>query len=153
MSIILTLAALRLIFESGENSGKIRLNKYYCILIGLFTGALSVFTGLGGGVIYVPVLTYLFSFDFKKAIGSSSLAVVFTMVSSSIAFALFTKGNPTGSYQIGFVNYLCGVSLGAGALFGAKLGVGLVFKTTNKVLKRTFAAFLIVVILKVILFK
>ena len=152
MSVILTLAALRLIFEKEETGGKITLNKYYAVLIGLFTGALSVFTGLGGGVVYVPVLAYLFSFDFKKAIGTSSLAVVFTMVSSSISFALFTKGNPAGNYQIGFVNYLCGISLGIGSVFGAKYGVRLVFKSTNKTLKRAFAALLIIVILKVILF-
>lgn len=153
MSTILTLAALRLILEKDGSSGKIVLHKYYLIFIGLLTGALSVFTGLGGGVIYVPVLAYLFSFDFKKAIGTSSLAVVFTMVSSSIAFALFTKGNPTGDYQIGFVNYLAGISLGIGAVFGAIYGVKLVFITSTKTLKRVFAGFLIIVILKVLLFK
>jgi uncharacterized membrane protein YfcA len=138
--------------EKDGNSGTIVLPKYFLIIIGLFTGALSVFTGLGGGVVYVPVLTYLFSFDFKKAIGTSSMAVVFTMVSSSIAFALFTKGNPTGAYQIGFVNYLCGISLGIGAVFGAIYGVKLVFVSSTKTLKRVFAGFLIIVILKVLLF-
>lgn len=153
MTIILTLAALKMIFEKDGFASKFKLNKYFALLIGLFTGALSVFTGLGGGVIYVPVLAYLFSFDFKKAIGTSSLAVVFTMVSSSIAFALFTKGNPTGTYQIGFVNYLTGTALGCGAVFGAIYGVKLVFKSSVKNIKRAFAAFLILVILKVILFK
>lgn len=152
MTGILTLAALRMILEKEGKTGNICLNKYYAILIGLLTGALSVFTGLGGGVVYVPVLAYLFSFDFKKAIGTSSMAVVFTMVSSSISFALFTKGNPTGSYQVGFVNVLAGTALGIGAVFGARYGVKLVFRHSNRTLKRVFAGFLILVILKVLLF-
>ena len=152
MTVILTLAALKLILEKDGSNGKIILHKYYLIVVGLCAGALSVFTGLGGGVIYVPVLAYLFSFDFKKAIGTSSLAVVFTMVSSSIAFALFTKGNPTGLYQIGFVNYLCGAALGIGAVFGAIYGVKLAFLSSTKTLKRVFAGFLLLVILKVLIF-
>ena len=152
MGVIMTVVALRMIFEKDGIEGAFKLNKYFAVVIGLVTGALSVFTGLGGGVLYVPVLAYLFSFDFKKAIGTSSLAVLFTMVSSSLSFALFTKGEPTGVYQIGFVNYLCGIALGVGAVFGAKFGVKLVFKSSNKTLKRIFAAFLMIVILKVILF-
>ncbi len=152
MTVILTLAAIRMIIEKEGKSGEIKLNKYYAVIIGLMTGALSVFTGLGGGVVYVPVLAYLFAFDFKKAIGTSSMAVVFTMVSSSISFALFTKGAPSGNYQLGFVNLLAGTALGIGAVFGAKYGVKMVFRHSNRTLKRVFAAFLIIVILKVILF-
>ena len=58
--------------------------KYF--LIGSIGGLLSGILGIGGGVVFVPLLTYLTKTDFKTNTGVSSLAVVFVATGSSITY-------------------------------------------------------------------
>ena len=44
----------------------------------LFAGLLGALTGLGGGVVIVPVLTLLFHVDLRYAIGASLISVIAT---------------------------------------------------------------------------
>ena len=66
--------------------------KYF--LIGSIGGLLSGILGIGGGVVFVPLLTYLTKTDFKTTTGVSSLAVVFVATGSSITYILndFSSG-------------------------------------------------------------
>jgi uncharacterized protein len=41
------------------------------VLVGLVAGALGGFVGLGGGIVIIPALVYLFGFDQLKAQGTS----------------------------------------------------------------------------------
>ena len=56
---------------------------------------LSGLLGVGGGVIFVPLLTYLTKIDFKTNTGISSLAVVFVASASSLTYIFndFNKGS------------------------------------------------------------
>ena len=58
------------------------------LLIGLIGGFLSGLLGVGGGVIFVPLLTYFVNKDFKVNTGISSLAVVFVASASSATYAV-----------------------------------------------------------------
>ena len=55
---------------------------------------MSGLLGVGGGVIFVPLLTYLTKIDFKTNTGISSLAVVFVASASSLTYIFndFNKG-------------------------------------------------------------
>ncbi len=55
-------------------------------LIGSIGGLLSGILGIGGGVVFVPLLTYLTKTDFKTNTGVSSLAVVFVATGSSVTY-------------------------------------------------------------------
>ena len=56
---------------------------------------MSGLLGVGGGVIFVPLLTYLTKIDFKTNTGISSLAVVFVASASSLTYIFndFNKGS------------------------------------------------------------
>ena len=56
------------------------------LIIGFTGGLLSGLLGVGGGVIFVPLLTYLTKVDFKTNTGISSLAVVFVATASSLTY-------------------------------------------------------------------
>jgi len=58
------------------------------LFIGTIGGLLSGILGIGGGVVFVPLLTYLTKSDFKINTGVSSLAVVFVASASSITYLL-----------------------------------------------------------------
>jgi uncharacterized protein len=99
----------------------------WVLLSSLLAGLLGSLTGLGGGVVIVPVLTVLFHVDIRYAIGASLVSVIAT---SSGAAAAYVKE--------GFSNIRIGMFLEIattlGALFGAylttrvsTLWIGLIF--------------------------
>jgi hypothetical protein len=81
----------------------------------LLAGFLGALTGLGGGVVIVPLLTLFFRVDIKYAIGASLVSVIAT---SSGAAAAYVKE--------GFSNIRIGMSLEVATTFGALLGAFLV---------------------------
>jgi len=99
----------------------------------LGAGLLGALTGLGGGVVLVPMLTLLFGVDIRYAIGASLVSVIAT---SSGAAAAYVKEGFT-NIRVGMllevattVGALVGASLGSvlsGAVVGVILGVTLVY--------------------------
>jgi uncharacterized protein len=93
----------------------------------LIAGLLGSLTGLGGGVVIVPVLTMLFHIDIRYAIGASLVSVIATSSGAAAAYV-----------REGFSNIRIGMFLEiattVGALFGAYLtakvsthAIGIVF--------------------------
>src|SRR5450432_1190433 len=77
----------------------------------LVAGLLGSLTGLGGGVVLVPLLTLFFKVDIRYAIGASLVSVIAT---SSGAAAAYVKE--------GFSNIRIGMFLEIATTFGALLG-------------------------------
>jgi len=150
---VMILVALRMIFESSKNE-KFKLTtplgKPVLFLLGIFTGILSAFTGLGGGVIYVPSLIYLFLLNAKVAVGTSSIITAVTMISSALAYSLQTSGNNLYSGSVGFVIPEAAIPLGIGAIAGSFIGVKLVMKSSSEIIKKAFAVLIIAAVMKII---
>src|SRR5512133_2088187 len=77
-------------------------------------GFLGALTGLGGGVVLVPLLTLFFKVDIRYAIGASLVSVIAT---SSGAAAAYVKE--------GFSNVRIGMFLEIATTFGAMLGAAI----------------------------
>lgn len=77
----------------------------------LVAGFLGALTGLGGGVVIVPLLTLGFGIDLREAIGVSLVSVIAT---SSGAAAAYVKE--------GYTNVRIGMALEVGTTFGAIAG-------------------------------
>jgi uncharacterized membrane protein YfcA len=80
-------------------------------LVSFAAGLLGSLTGLGGGVVLVPLLTILFHVDIRYAIGASLVSVIAT---SSGAAAAYVKE--------GFSNIRIGMFLEIATTFGALCG-------------------------------
>ncbi len=78
---------------------------------GVFAGLLGALSGLGGGVVVVPLLTLVFGVDIHYAIGASLLSVIAT---SSGAAAAYVKE--------GYSNIRVGMLLEIATTFGALSG-------------------------------
>lgn len=87
--------------------------------IAILAGLLGSILGLGGGIIITPVLTLLFHFDIKYAIGASIVSVIATSSGAAIAYlkdkvtnvrvGMFleigtTLGAITGAYLSGLIH-------------------------------------------------
>jgi len=98
----------------------------------LIAGLLGSLTGLGGGVIIVPLLALGFGVDIHYAIGASLVSVIAT---SSGAAAAYVKE--------GLSNIRIGMFLEQATTFGALLGAALAARVTNTTIAVIFGLVLI----------
>ncbi len=97
-----------------------------------FAGFLGALTGLGGGVVIVPLLTLAFGVDIHYAIGASLVSVIAT---SSGAAASYVKQ--------GFTNFRIGMFLEIATTTGALVGAALATRLASGAIGVIFGAVLI----------
>lgn len=149
----LLLLASKMFLEKNNEHAKKRsgtVDDKILIVIGLCAGALSAFTGFGGGILYVPVLFYIFSEDIKKAVGTSAVVTALTMISSSASFLLQTNKIVSTHLQFGYVLLPVGLALGAGAVIGTFPGVRLVLLSPQRNIKKIFSVMLLIAAVRII---
>jgi uncharacterized membrane protein YfcA len=98
----------------------------------LIAGFLGSLTGLGGGVVIVPLLTLVFGVDIRYAIGASLVSVIAT---SSGAAAAYVKE--------GFSNIRIGMFLEVATTLGALVGAALAAKIPTAAIAVIFGVVLI----------
>jgi uncharacterized protein len=101
-------------------------------LASLATGFLGSLTGMGGGVVLVPLLTLVFKVDIRYAIGASLVSVIAT---SSGAAAAYVKE--------GFTNIRIGMFLEVATCLGALLGAFLAAQVSTGVIGVIFGLVLL----------
>jgi uncharacterized protein len=99
----------------------------------LVAGFLGAITGLGGGVVVVPLLTIAFGVDIRYAIGASLISVIAT---SSGAAAAYVKE--------GFSNLRIGVFLEIATTAGALAGAHLASRSSTSAISVVFGVVLVV---------
>ena len=120
--------------------GEVR-EKLYLALTGALTGIANGFFGGGGGMIVVPLMTFLLKMKTKEA-HATALAVILpiTLVSALIYFV-------SGKF-----NYAIGVPTGLGVVVGGIVGAWLLGKLSAKWLTKLFAVVMLVAGVKSLLF-
>jgi len=102
-------------------------------IVGIVVGIVSALFGLGGGFVLVPVLNIL-GVGIHQAVGTSSAAVVFTALSSTLAYS-----------RRGMIHYKTGILLSIPAVVGAYLGAVMTTYVTPCELKVIFGVTLLFV--------
>jgi uncharacterized membrane protein YfcA len=108
----------------------------FSFLIGggsLVAGFLGAMTGLGGGVVIVPLLALAFKIDIHYAIGASLISVIATSSGSAAAYV-----------KEGFSNIRIGMFLEIATTLGAMLGAYLATSAPTKIIAIIFGVVLIV---------
>lgn len=106
------------------------------IILGISTGILSGFFGIGGGTVSVPILLYM-GFGIKEAIGISAMQMLF----SSFAAYLIHKKKQTYSAKI--TKYF-----GFGGIVGAIIGAFLVKLLNESILEWLFLSLVAFTLIK-----
>lgn len=156
---VLILVAVKMLLDRKKNESEpgdnapVNYNKAVSSVIGILTGAIAAFTGLGGGIFVVPLMHYLMKVPFKRAIGTSSAAILLTSIAGVISYAL---NMPAGANQIpysfGMVDTLSALPIIAASIPFAQLGVYINKRTNHYLLTKLFAFFILIVSLKMIFF-
>lgn len=103
------------------------------LVVGLVAGVASGMAGVGGGVVMVPAMALLLSFDQQLAQGTSALAIVFTAAAASVV-----------NLRNGRLSLRAAAVLGVGGLFGGFVGARFATMLDPDVLQRLFGIFVLV---------
>ena len=111
------------------------------LAIGVAVGVISGLIGVGGGIVLVPVLIFVFGMDQKMAQGTS-LAVLLPPT----GVLAFLKYYNEGHAQLGL-----GLWIALGVFFGGYFGGHWAQQIPNNILRRVFASVLVVIAIKLFL--
>lgn len=111
------------------------------MILGLVAGTLSGLIGIGGGVIIVPALVFLFGLSQHEAQGTT-LALLVPPIGILAAWTYYKQG----CVDLKIAAFIC-LGFILGGLFGAKFAISL----SNVQLERIFGVALLLISLKMIL--
>src|SRR6516164_5068419 len=119
---------------AGDISSRMTTSTLALIVAGGSFGAglLGALTGLGGGIIIVPMLTLLFGVDLRYAIGASLVSIIATSSGAAAAYV-----------REGFTNVRVGILLEVATTMGALMGAALAGIIPNSWLAVLFGALLL----------
>ena len=112
------------------------------LLLGLVAGVFSGIVGIGGGIVLVPALVYIFGLSQHQAQGTS-LGMLMLPV-GILAVMQY--------YKQGFVDYKLVAFIAIGFVAGGYLGGKLAINIPETLIKRIFALFMIAVAVKMLFF-
>ncbi|MDB5256749.1 MAG: hypothetical protein JWM14_1444 [Chitinophagaceae bacterium] len=115
------------------------------LAIGTFSGLVAAASGLGGGIIVIPLLNRFFNINIRKA-GAISMGVIML---SSLAITLVnlnTSISPPIEESIGLIIPGICLALSATVLFTSPLGVAAAHKLAPRWISLIYAGFLLIII-------
>ena len=116
------------------------LNIFLYVLLGLVAGVMSGLLGIGGGLIIVPALVFMFGLSQHAAQGTT-LALMIPPIGLLAAWAYY-KG---GHVDVKMAAFIC-----LGFFFGGYLGAKFAEAIPDIVLRKLFGTMLLIVALKLI---
>ena len=139
--IMLILAGLMLLASWRLLAGNMEIKKrslplYYYVILGAVAGLLAGMVGIGGGVLFVPILVFS-GMKMHEAAATSSFIIVFSGSASA-----------TGHLLFGHVNLLAALVIILSIIPGTYIGVKLARGTGERRMRQAFGIFLILVALR-----
>jgi len=113
------------------------------LLVGLLGGVISGMLGIGGGIVMVPALAFLFGLSQHQAQGTT-LALMVPPIGLLAAWTY---------YKAGFVDIKIAAFICLGFFFGGLVGAKLVVGLPEPVLRKIFGVALLIIATKMILTK
>ncbi len=108
-------------------------------LFGFLIVILASMTGVGGGIIFVPLLTLAYGFSPAHAVGTSLMVIIFGGLSATVGFAIQKR-----------VYFKTGVLLAIATVPGSVVGAFLTSILQGAVLGLVFGFFLVVVAVRMV---
>jgi hypothetical protein len=113
------------------------------IILGVAAGLLSGILGIGGGVVLIPALIFIFGLTQLQAQGTT-LALMVPPIGLLAAIRYYQSGN----VKLGMAGFIC-----LGFFVGGLLGANLVQNLPEPLIRKVFALFLLFLSLRMLLTK
>jgi uncharacterized protein len=111
------------------------------LLLGVFTGILTMLMGIGGGFVLVPAMLYILGMSASVVVGTSLFQILFVTMMTTMMHALTTRA----------VDVVLAVLLLIGSVSGAQIGAQLAQKIPAERLRFGLAVIVLVVALRMAL--
>ena len=111
------------------------------LILGVITGIMTMFLGVGGGFIMVPAMLYLLGMGAQVVVGTSLFQILFVTMSSTMVHSLTTKA----------VDIVLAVFLLIGSVTGAQIGARLAQRMKPEYLRLLLAVIVLLVALRMAL--
>jgi uncharacterized protein len=129
----------------------ISIKKWKLSWLGMVSGLIAALSGLGGGIVIIPILNSLLKIDIRKASSISSGVIMLTALTMTI-FNLFEEPlYKVSNYQVGYIIFPISLTLSLGVVLASPFGVKISRKLPSSTISYIYAVFLIIVILKKII--
>ncbi len=126
--------------EESTPADKARYSKTKLALLGITTGLMAGFFGVGGGFILIPALVYIAKMSLKEAFGTSLCVVSIVSIPGTITHAL-----------LGHVDYWLMLVMMLTTVPASFLGSAIALKTKDSVLKKAFGIIMLLVAISMFL--
>ena len=124
-------------------ASKVRMNPLVPVFVGALVGAFACIMGIGGGVIFVPLLIYVLGLPTRAAVGTSLFQIFgVSLVGTVIESKVNREYRP--------VDALLVLILLAGSTVGVRVGSWVSVRTGSKKLRKIFALIVLAVFAKVV---
>ncbi len=110
------------------------------VLVGICAGIIGGMTGLGGGIIIVPTLVFLFGFSQVNAQGTSTATLLFP-IGILAAYNYHTEGK---------INWKFAIIMALSFVIGGFLGSKIALTIDEKIVKRIFGCIMLFAALKML---
>lgn len=124
------------------------------MLTGILAGIISPLTGLGGGIVIVPVLSNIFKLPVKKAVSISVSSIVISAFSNTLVYLSARPEKLSTIYLgtcTGYIVWQVVIPMIVGVVIAAYFGTMVANKIKNHVLQYLFAVFLAIMVIKIML--
>lgn len=148
---LLVVALLRFVFVKNKHDTDIdKVPSIKFLLTGLLTGVVTALSGLGGGVVMIPLLSQYVNLNIKVASAVSIGAIPLIILPVLINYGSIAPIQMISGSQIGYLLPHLFFPMVAGLLFAAPFGVASAQKMGDRTLKIIFASLIIIVIINTI---
>jgi len=137
---------LNLTKERGEQKESL----FPLALCGFPIGMITGLTGIGGGILAVPVLALAFGFPMHLAVGTSTAMIILTSLGGVIGYIVNGVGISALPYSVGYVSLPIWLCLAATSVPMAQLGAKASHALPAKRLRYVFIAIMVYVGLRVL---
>jgi uncharacterized membrane protein YfcA len=149
--ILLMYMLFRVIRQVSRNTSEVDrrlISKKKYFFSGAMGGFIASLSGLGGGVIMVPIFYTVFKLNYNIAKSISIGVITITAFFMTIKNLLSTPENVFSEYHIGYVIPQISLILSLGVIIGGNLGVSLGQKISSRTTTVIYSLFLLVFITK-----
>jgi len=105
------------------------------LLLGMFTGILTMLMGIGGGFVLVPAMLYILGMSANVVVGTSLFQILFVTIATTLMHALTTHA----------VDLVLAVLLLVGSVSGAQIGAKFALKASPVRLRLALAVIVLLV--------
>jgi len=117
------------------------MNYIYLLVAGISTGVVSGLFGIGGGVVLIPILVFLFHFNQKTANGMSLVALLLP-----VGFFGVLEYFRAGRITVEHVRF--GLVIAVGLLLGTYFGARLATRVADLWLRKGFSVLLFILAIR-----